>query len=279
MKIKIQLDDLTYRKFEVAKMITGDDEQDLILNFIKDYTRRVLADDSAKGISSENKKETNANKALSRIPLWARRKDQYNYKILQAFFLDEIDGKANRQEMKTIFCKNASATAWQFDNNFASMCTNEGNSHGKVFACSSETVMLEPEIEELARSLREEFLAGVELHNDGGIIIDKRKISNSARQKSQFVAWFKTLRYKGNPYNPVTISGYTGRIESACIEPEFVSIEPKNLFEITDLEEFKNIKRKIMSCSGYAVFDAKSHKGFTAALNKYEQFLEYLNNH
>ena len=92
-------------------------------------------------------------------------------------------------------------------------------------------------------------------------------------QKREFVKWFKGLTWNGRPYNPVTISGYTGRIESACNDPAFAEIPVKNLFSITDLAEFKDIQRQIKACAGYSEFDAKSHNGFTAALRKYEEFL------
>lgn len=99
-----------------------------------------------------------------------------------------------------------------------------------------------------------------------------RDISET-EQKREFVKWFKGLTWNGRPYNPVTISGYTGRIESACNDPAFAEIPVKNLFSITDLAEFKDIQRQIKACAGYSEFDAKSHNGFTAALRKYEVFL------
>ena len=92
-------------------------------------------------------------------------------------------------------------------------------------------------------------------------------------QKNLFVNWFRGLTRNGKPYNPVTISGYTGRIENACCDSAFVSIPIKNLFSITDLDEFLGIQKRIKSCEGYAEFDARSHNGFTAALRKYEEFL------
>lgn len=94
-------------------------------------------------------------------------------------------------------------------------------------------------------------------------------------QKQLFVNWFRSLTRNGKAYNPVTISGYTGRIENACSDPIFESIPVKNLFEITELAEFIQIQKQIKKCAGYAEFDARSHNGFTAALRKYEEFLRY----
>ena len=98
---------------------------------------------------------------------------------------------------------------------------------------------------------------------------------SAAEQKQDFVNWFRSLTRNGRAYNPVTISGYTGRIENACADPAFASIPCKNLFEITDLAEFREIQTQIKACPGFFEFDAKSHNGFTAALRKYEEFLRF----
>ena len=95
------------------------------------------------------------------------------------------------------------------------------------------------------------------------------------KQKQLFVSWFRGLTWNGKPYNPVTISGYVGRIESACNDPSFSTVPIKNLFAVTDLTQFIDIQTQIKSCEGYSVFDAKSHNGFTAALKKYEDFLKF----
>ena len=94
-------------------------------------------------------------------------------------------------------------------------------------------------------------------------------------QKKLFINWFRSLTWNGKPYNPVTISGYAGRLENACCEQAFAEIPVVNLFEITDLNEFLHIQKRLKACDGYYEFDAKSHNGFTAALRKYEEFLRY----
>lgn len=97
-------------------------------------------------------------------------------------------------------------------------------------------------------------------------------------QKELFVSWFKNLNRNGRKYNPVTISGYAGRIENACTDTAFASIPVDNLFAIKDIDTFVKIKNQIKACDGYAEFDAKSHNGFTAALRKYEEFLRFQEN-
>ena len=101
------------------------------------------------------------------------------------------------------------------------------------------------------------------------------KSVNANEQKQLFVNWFRNLTRNGKAYNPVTISGYAGRIENACKDATFAEVPVKNLFTITDLAEFTSVHKQIVNCSGYTEFDAKSHNGFTAALKKYEEFLRF----
>ena len=94
-------------------------------------------------------------------------------------------------------------------------------------------------------------------------------------QKKYFVNWFRGLTRNGKAYNPVTISGYAGRIENACKEAAFASVPISNLFGITDLTDFLDVQKQLKECAGYAEFDAKVHNGFSAALKKYEEFLRF----
>ena len=46
-----------------------------------------------------------------------------------------------------------------------------------------------------------------------------------------------------------------------------------NLFTITDLNVFLEIRDQMQACEGYAQWDEKTHNGISAALSKYEDFL------
>lgn len=98
---------------------------------------------------------------------------------------------------------------------------------------------------------------------------------DESQQKKSFVTWFRGLTRNGKAYNPVTISGYAGRIENACKEAAFSSVPITNLFGITDLADFLDVQKQLKACTGYAEFDAKVHNGLTAALKKYEEFLRF----
>lgn len=136
----------------------------------------------------------------------------------------------------------------------------------------------------LSRLIREyahDVFAGVVSGNDSTEAPTAQKASaatteaDESEQKKSFVNWFRGLTRNGKAYNPVTISGYAGRIENACKEAAFASVPITNLFGITDLTDFLDVQKQLKNCEGYAEFDAKVHNGLTAALKKYEEFLRF----
>ena len=99
-------------------------------------------------------------------------------------------------------------------------------------------------------------------------------ISKPITLRPEFLAWFKEQQTpKGQPYNPVTISGYAGRIQNTCKNPGFETVGAGDLFEITDPVEFALVVGKMRQCPAYAKEDLRTHNGLSAALKKYEQFL------
>ena len=272
MDIKITLSEELYRRFSAACVLAGQDQSDVLHAKIEEFISTTFSNElSTLNVPSQSPVQplNTQSKVLTRIPLWAKRPDQHNHKILRTFFVIERDGMTTRDRMKDFFIESGYGSAWQFENNFNSMRTNEGNSHGQVFACVNDLVTLSEEASSIAYKYREYFIAGV----DPNTLAEHQERNASSVQQSLFIAWFKEQLYRGRPYNPVTISGYAGRIESACYDPAFATIEPKNLFEIESYDTFIVIRDQITACPGFEAFDAKSHRGFTAALNKYAEFL------
>ena len=110
--------------------------------------------------SEEDFISTQESKALAKIPIWAtRRRGQIGAQIVKAFFLCEKNGVANRNDMRDAFLRNnPDKTAWSFDNNFASMCTEKGNSHGRFFVLSGSNVYPDSNVKEVLYLYRDEFL-------------------------------------------------------------------------------------------------------------------------
>lgn len=272
MEIKVSVNEDLYRRFAAACVLAGKNQQVVISEKIQEFVAATFVSEMSEfNVSVQGEPQTNGTqrKVETRIPLWAKRPEQHNHRILQAFFAVEHNGMTTKERMREFFLQNGYGTPWQFDNNFASMRTNEGNSHGHVFACANDIVTLTDEASCVAYKYRDSFLAGV----TPDTIAEHQEKNAASVQQRLFISWFKEQLYRGRPYNPVTISGYAGRIESACKDSAFDAIEPKNLFEIDDYDRFMVIRQKIMACPGFEAFDLKSHRGFTAALNKYADFL------
>ena len=146
-----------------------------------------------------------------------------------------------------------------------------------MLTTEDESLVLSRLISEYAHNV----FAGVVSGNKGGETQAEQHVkaanteADESEQKKSFVTWFRGLTRNGKAYNPVTISGYAGRIENACKEAAFASVPITNLFGITDLTDFLDVQKQLKACEGYAEFDAKVHNGLTAALKKYEEFLRF----
>ncbi len=68
---------------------------------------------------------------LSRIELWGRRPQQTNHKIVRSFLLLERNGEVEYSHLRRHCTENLGISG--FDGHYASMKTDAGNAHGKVF--------------------------------------------------------------------------------------------------------------------------------------------------
>ena len=159
----------TKRAFELALYLSDKDKNEVFESLVKEYAAKVLREYGAEPCKPplessfiEDPKNTreNKSKALSKIPVWATtRKRQIGAQIVKAFFFCESNGVASRDSMREIFLKNnPDKTAWSFDNNFASMCTEKGNSHGLFFILSGSQIRPADNIKETLYEYRNEFL-------------------------------------------------------------------------------------------------------------------------
>ncbi len=168
-EIIFNVSEKTKQAFELALFISGKDKNEVFEFFAKDFAVRVLQEYRAElceppietdFIDNGNDLNHYQSKAISKIPVWAtRRKGQIGAQIVKAFFLCENNGVANRNTMREAFLiNNPDKTAWSFDNNFASMCTEKGNSHGLFFVLSGTQIRPAESIKETLYQYRNEFL-------------------------------------------------------------------------------------------------------------------------
>lgn len=95
-------------------------------------------------------------KAINRIPRWAKHPEQINYKIIRAYLKASANKNwASLAEMQNICVNDFKIPVKSFRNNFSSMLTDAGNSHGKVFERNGDTVTI---WENVRTVLEENFL-------------------------------------------------------------------------------------------------------------------------
>lgn len=101
-------------------------------------------------------------KAISRIPRWARNPQQNNHKILRAYF--ELQRELGKVTLDALRGRCSDPTGHprtfvpHFDNNFAQMKFDNGNSHGKVFEERDGFVTIWDHINDTLMKYRDYFL-------------------------------------------------------------------------------------------------------------------------
>lgn len=170
-QISFEISDQLAEKFEIALKLTGDNRNAVAEEFIRKYLGKSFAqaaDDYSEDTPQRQPQPTPVRpargvqpaplpqqgtpnhqrpprtdywsewgKAMHRIPRWARNPQQNNHKILKAFLeLQQELGKVSIDALR----KRCSDPAGHpdtyvphFDNNYAQMKFDNGNSHGKVF--------------------------------------------------------------------------------------------------------------------------------------------------
>ena len=83
---------------------------------------------------------------ITRIKIWANRPYQVNHKIISAYLHLEKNGPVQFNSFKSLCTDKANSKYFveKFDGNYASMKTDKGNSHGKVFYDQNGLVYIWP---------------------------------------------------------------------------------------------------------------------------------------
>ena len=150
----------------IALRLMGDDEDEVFENCIKSYIAKTFGavskeysqDNTAKAVDEK----AYYGKAIQRIPVWSLKPNQYNHKIIKAFFEAEQSTGNVRLDTMEKLCSNKERSdlyVSTFKNNYAQMKIDGPKSHGKVFEDDGEYVWIWKEVEEVLRKYRDAFLA------------------------------------------------------------------------------------------------------------------------
>jgi hypothetical protein len=104
-------------------------------------------------------------KAAQRIPVWALKSNQYNHKIIKAYFMAvDIAGEATLTMMEGLCSDKEHPELYvpTLKNNYSQMKLDGPKSHGKVFEDDGENVWIWSEVESVLMKYKSSFYNGEE---------------------------------------------------------------------------------------------------------------------
>jgi hypothetical protein len=164
--ITLSVDEDVYEKFCLAMNLTKDSKEIAIENCMRWYIAKTFGKASQEyniKTTIKTSKEGNLDfygKAIHRIPLWAIKPDQYNHKIIRAYFkcLKTI-GRATVDDMERL-CSDRDVPKLYvptFRSNYSQMKLDGPKSHGKIFEDDGETVTIWHEVEDTLMRYKSSF--------------------------------------------------------------------------------------------------------------------------
>lgn len=143
-EICIKIDDSLYKDLQWSLERNEDNIDDLLTSMLMKYVSETL--DFAKRkypppSASTARDNPNYGKANKKIPLWSTKPEQNNHKIIRAFLQLSENGSVLLSDLERRCSDNVNhpdVFVRDFRGNFASMKTDSGKSHGKVFEVSPD---------------------------------------------------------------------------------------------------------------------------------------------
>ncbi|MCB7304069.1 hypothetical protein NE683_05665 [Bariatricus massiliensis] len=165
-EIRLNMNSDVYEKFCLALKLTNESEETVIENFMRSYIARTFEKVSQEYNPKVAEKQNKAaakdyyGKALNRIPVWALKPEQYNHKIIKAYFTAvNTSGKATVTRMEQLCSDKDHPELYvpTFKNNYSQMKLDGPKSHGKVFEDDGDEVWIWSEVEEMLMKYKDSF--------------------------------------------------------------------------------------------------------------------------
>lgn len=151
-------------KFRIALQLNGETCDGAVETLMRQYISKTFEQISQTyNTRCTHKPSTNQDfygKAIGRIPIWAIKPNQYNHKIIRAFFVaEEINGEATLPVMERLCgdINDQSLYVPTFRSNYAQMKLDGPKSHGKVFEDDGERVWIWSEVRDTLMQYKNEF--------------------------------------------------------------------------------------------------------------------------
>ena len=165
-KISITIEDDIYDKFCLALNLSKEEESQAMETCLKWYIAKTFGKVS-KEYEPDVLEKQNGNgkgnfyaKAIKRIPLWAKRPEQYCHKIIRGFFqCQELYGKVVLYELEELCSREEVPELYvpTFRNNYAQMKIDGAKTYGKVFEDDGKVVSIWSEMEETLMAYKSYF--------------------------------------------------------------------------------------------------------------------------
>lgn len=167
--ISFEVDSDVYEKFNMALNLSGDTSEEAVDACLRWYIAQAF-ENASKEYTPKVSKQTDEHKdfygkALQRIPMWALKPNQYNHKIIKAYFMSiDIAREATLIMMERLCSDKERPDLYvpTFRNNYSQMKLDGPKSHGKVFEDDGKRVWIWDEVEETLMQYKGSFYAGEE---------------------------------------------------------------------------------------------------------------------
>ena len=167
-KVSFFIDEDVYEKFLLAMDISKESEEEAIEMCMRWYIAKTFEKASHEYKPKKLSKSAEGvndyyGKALGRIPIWALKPEQYNHKIIRAYFTAlDIAGSATISMIEQLCSEKDYPQLYvpTFKNNYSQMKIDGAKSHGKVFEDDGENVWLWSEIEDTLLKYKSSFYSG-----------------------------------------------------------------------------------------------------------------------
>lgn len=154
--VTFSVDADVYEKFCIALNLTKETQDTVVESCLRWYITKTFEKASQaynkKTVARQNE-DINKDfygKANQRIPVWAVKPNQYNHKIIRAYFTAvDIAGKATIAMMEQLCSDKEHLDLYvpTFKNNYSQMKLDGPKSHGKVFEDNGDEVWIWSEVE------------------------------------------------------------------------------------------------------------------------------------
>lgn len=153
-KVEFLINEEINKKFKIALMLSGEDESELIEEWMEKYIQKTFA----KEAGLEVKHEVSENKTINKIYKWVN-KDNVPHKIIKAFLLNY--NVANCSSNKDAMLESYIAMGGdekKFKDNYSQMKSAGAHAHGVIFYDEGRNVYLDDQVKEIILKLKNDFL-------------------------------------------------------------------------------------------------------------------------